>query len=130
DGSPGLVAVATRRAAMAGHKIEYVCANASSLEPIPPESFDSVLASMVLMDVEDYQGAVDQLWRVLLPGGTLLMSITHPCFSAPTSEWVRTESGEPKYFAVHGYLERTVLDDYIIARFHRPDMHPHPTSYD
>jgi len=130
DGSPELVAVAKRRAAKAGHKIEYVCANASSLEPIQPESFDSVLASMVLMDVEDYQGAVEQVWRVLLPGGTLLMSITHPCFSAPTSEWVRAESGEPRYFAVDRYFERSAWDDFITARFRRPVLRRHQPLQD
>jgi len=130
DGSPELVAVAKRRAAKAGHKIEYVCANASSLEPIQRESFDSVLASMVLMDVEDYQGAVDQLWRVLLPGGTFLMSITHPCFSAPTSEWVRTEFGEPRYFAVDRYFDRAAWDDFITPRFRRPVLRRHQPLQD
>jgi 2-polyprenyl-3-methyl-5-hydroxy-6-metoxy-1,4-benzoquinol methylase len=130
DGSPELVAVAKRRAAEAGQNIEHICANASSLEPIQPESFDSVLASMVLMDVEDYPSAVDQIWRVLVPGGTLLMSITHPCFSAPTSEWVRTESGEPRYFAVDRYFERIAWADFITARFRRPVLRRHQPLQD
>jgi ubiquinone/menaquinone biosynthesis C-methylase UbiE len=130
DGSSELVAVATQRAAQAGQEIEYVCANASSLEPVPSDSFDSALASMVLMDVEDYQGAVDQLWRVLLPGGALLMSISHPCFSAPTSEWVRTESGEPRYFAVDRYFDRTTWDDFITPKFRRPVLRRHQPLQD
>src|SRR5215510_14925209 len=72
DGSPRLVAVARERAARAGHDIAYECANASVLGPIPSDAFDVVLASMSLMDVEDYKGAVHQAWRVLVPGGSLL----------------------------------------------------------
>jgi len=125
DGSPRLVAVANERAARAGQDIEYVCANASSLGPILSDSFDIVLAAMVLMDVEDYRGAVEQAWRVLAPGGTLLMSITHPCFSAPTSQWIRTESGELRYFAVDRYFERTVWEDRITDRFRRPALRRH-----
>src|SRR5262249_33401536 len=71
------------------------------------------------------KGAVDQVWRVLVPGGTLLMSITHPCFSAPTSEWVRAESGELRYFAVDRYFERSAWEDHIARRFHRPVLRRH-----
>jgi ubiquinone/menaquinone biosynthesis C-methylase UbiE len=125
DGSPRLIAVAKRRAAEAGHKIEYICANASSLEPVSTEAFDLALASMSLMDVEDYLGAADQVWRVLAPEGKLLMSITHPCFSAPTSEWIRTESGELRYFAVDRYFERSAWNSFLSSRFQRPVIRRH-----
>jgi SAM-dependent methyltransferase len=130
DGSARLVAVAQRRAADAGQQIEFLCANASSLEPIKTGAFDIVLASMVLMDVEDFEGAVHQAWRVLAPGGVLLMSITHPCFSAPVSEWVRTDSGEPSHFAVDRYLEPLAWDDFITPRFRRPVVRRHQPLQD
>lgn len=125
DGSAQLVAVARQRAADAGQEIEFLSANASSLEQITAGAFDVVLASMVLMDVEDYEGAVQQMWRVLAPGGRLLMSITHPCFSAPVSEWIRTDSGEPSHFAVDRYFERLAWDDFITPRFRRPVVRRH-----
>lgn len=125
DGSSTLIAVARRRATEAGLEIEYVCANATSLDSLAQQSFDSVLAAMSLMDVEDYDGAVDEIARVLVSRGTLLMSITHPCFSAPTSEWVRTESGEPRYFAVDRYFERAAWEDFITPRFRRPVIRRH-----
>lgn len=125
DGSARLVSVARERAVGAGQNIEYICANANLLESITAESFNRVLASMSLMDVEDYKGAVGEVWRVLAPGGTLLMSITHPCFSAPTAEWVRTDSGEPRYFAVDRYFDRAAWEDFIAARFQQPVIRRH-----
>jgi len=125
DGSARLVAVARERALGSGQQIEYIRANASLLETIAAESFDRVLAAMSLMDVEDYQGAVDEIWRVLAPGGTLVMSITHPCFSAPTAEWVRTGSGEPRYFAVDRYFDRVAWEDFITTRFRQPVIRRH-----
>lgn len=125
DGSERLVAIARRRAADAGQQIEYFCANANALEGVASESFDRVLASMALMDVEDYEGAVEETWRVLAPGGTLLMSISHPCFTAPTSEWIRAESGELRYFAVDRYFERIAWEDFIAPRFRRPVLRRH-----
>jgi hypothetical protein len=80
---------------------------------------------MVLMDVEDYEGAIDAIGRVLTPGGTLLMSITHPCFSAPTSRWVRSAAGERDHFAVDRYFERGAWEDFITPRFRRPIVRRH-----
>jgi ubiquinone/menaquinone biosynthesis C-methylase UbiE len=55
------------------------CANANVLDTIPSTSVDIVLASMVLMDVEDYEGAVHEIHRILAPHGELVMSITLWC---------------------------------------------------
>lgn len=127
DGSRRLVEVARERTAAAGLDIEYVCANANHLEGVADASFDLVLASMSLMDVEDYPGAVAEVFRVLRAGGELLMSITHPCFTGPVSEWVKDESGQARYFAVDRYFERSAWEDRIargfssaVIRRHRP----------
>jgi 2-polyprenyl-3-methyl-5-hydroxy-6-metoxy-1,4-benzoquinol methylase len=125
DGSQRLIEVARQRAAEAGHAIDFLLANANSLAPIEAGTFDLVLASMVLMDVEDLEGAVREAWRVLSPGGHLLMSITHPCFSAPVSEWVRDDSGEARHFAVDRYLERLAWDDFIASTFRRTVIRRH-----
>ncbi|HEX9406551.1 MAG TPA: class I SAM-dependent methyltransferase, partial [Thermoanaerobaculia bacterium] len=100
DGSERLVTVARERAHSERVDVQYVCANASALQDIGNESFDFVVAAMSLMDVEDYPAAVREAYRILVAGGELLMSITHPCFTAPVSQWVRGPSGELQFFAV------------------------------
>lgn len=125
DGSPRLVEVARERTLAGNLDVAYLCANASALDEFPDGSFDLVLASMSLMDVEDYAGAVREAHRVLISGGELLMSITHPCFSAPVSEWVRDDDGRPRFFAVDRYFERTAWDDFITPRFRAPVLRRH-----
>jgi 2-polyprenyl-3-methyl-5-hydroxy-6-metoxy-1,4-benzoquinol methylase len=126
DGSARLVEVARRRAEEAGQRIECLIANAAALEgdALEEDSFDIVLASMMLMDVEDYEGVVREVWRVLARGGFLLMSITHPCFSAPVSRWV--SEGQPdEHFAVDRYLQPLAWDAFMAAHFRRPVIRRH-----
>jgi hypothetical protein len=60
----------------------------------------------------------------LRPGGDLVMSITHPCFSAPVASWVR--SGDVlEHFAVDRYFERVAWPSLITARFRTPVLRRH-----
>jgi ubiquinone/menaquinone biosynthesis C-methylase UbiE len=127
DGSARLVEVARQRALAAGLDIRFLVANANSLPQIETGRFDIVLAAMSLMDVEDYPGAIREIERVLRPGGELFMSITHPCFSAPVSEWIRRGDGALEAFAVDRYFERVAWPSKItpafreaVIRRHRP----------
>ena len=103
DGSARLIEVARQRAVAADLAVDYRCANASALDGIASESFDLIVASMSLMNVEDYAGAMREAHPVLPPGGELCMSITHPCFSAPVSDWVGGKGRRPQFFAVDRY---------------------------
>src|SRR3954464_10461412 len=53
DGSARLVEVARERTAAAGLDIAYHCLNASALHGIGDATFDLIVASMVMMNVED-----------------------------------------------------------------------------
>lgn len=125
DGSARLIEVARRRAAVAGLDIDCVDANASALDSLASGSFDLVIASMVLMNVEDYGGAIREAHRVLAPGGGLCMSITHPCFSAPVSDWMGGKGHRPKHFAVDRYFERIAWNDRIAPAFRTPTLRRH-----
>lgn len=125
DGSGTLIAVARDRAAAAGLDIDYRQANASALDSLPPGSFDVIVASMVLMNVEDYVGAVREAYRVLAPRGEIAMSITHPCFSAPVADWVGGKGRRARHFAVDRYFERIAWLDRIASTFRTPTLRRH-----
>ena len=50
--------------------------------PIADESADLVLACMSLLDMDDFDGAVREIGRVLRPGGRLCLAVVHPFASA------------------------------------------------
>ncbi len=123
DGSERLIAAARERSA--GRPITFSCLNANALDGIDSSSFDLVVASMVMMNVEDYAGTVAEAHRVLVPDGALCMSITHPCFSAPVSDWTGGDAGRPAHFAVDRYFERIVWEDRITPAFRTPTLRRH-----
>lgn len=73
DSSPTLLAAA-RAIDPAG---DYVLADAASL-PLEDESFDAAVAYNSLMDIDDMESAVSEIWRVLRPGSRFCMCVTHP----------------------------------------------------
>ena len=125
DGSARLIEVARQRAAAAGLDLDHRCVNASALDGISSGSFDLVVASMIFMNVEDYTGAVREVHRVLAPDGDLCMSITHPCFSAPVSDWVGGKGRRQRHFAVDRYFERIAWEDRITPAFRKPTLRRH-----
>ena len=125
DGSERLIELARERTRAAGLDVTYICANSSSMEEIGSESVDIVVAAMSLMDVEDYDGTVREIHRVLRPDGELLMSITHPCFSAPVSHWLRDERRQPLQFVVDRYFERLSWPSKIAERFRQEVVRRH-----
>jgi len=125
DGSARLIEVARQRARSEGVDVRFVQANANALDAVESSQFDIVMAPMSLMDVEDYRGAIGEVQRVLLSGGELVMSITHPCFSAPVSGWTRGDNGSLQVFAVDRYFERTAWAEKITPAFRAPVLRRH-----
>jgi ubiquinone/menaquinone biosynthesis C-methylase UbiE len=126
DGSERLIAVARERSAPpAGGAVSFVHANANAVGDVASGSADLVVAAMSLMDVEDYPGAIREAHRMLVAGGELVMSITHPCFSAPVSAWLRDNDRRPERFVVDRYLERTAWPSYITPHFRDPVVRRH-----
>lgn len=84
--------------------IRYERASFSNLAIFPRESFDAVISTMALMDGPDFAGAMQEIARVLRPGGTLAYSILHPCFATKGFGWVRDNSGQEIKFTVADYF--------------------------
>jgi SAM-dependent methyltransferase len=72
--------------------------------PFGSSSFDAVTAFMSLMDVTDPERTLQEVARVLRPGGLLQFSVVHPLSSTPVRHWVQNEVGQRHALAIGGYF--------------------------
>ncbi|BCJ34184.1 ubiquinone/menaquinone biosynthesis methyltransferase [Actinocatenispora thailandica] len=70
--SPAMLAIARRRAAELGREIDLREGDAEHL-PLPDASFDTVVCALALCSIPDPAAAIGEMWRVLVPGGRLLL---------------------------------------------------------
>jgi ubiquinone/menaquinone biosynthesis C-methylase UbiE len=82
DLSPAMLDVARKRAAELGREVDLRVGNAQRLE-FENASFDTVVCMFGLCAVPDDRGAVDEMVRVLRPGGLLLLADHVVSTSAP-----------------------------------------------
>ncbi len=82
---------------------------------LPPQSFDLVIANMVLMDIPDYHGAVRALCAVMRPGGDLIITLLHPCFEQSGAQWPAQRAVETRE-----YLAEFERPQTFATLFHRP----------
>jgi SAM-dependent methyltransferase len=72
DLSPGMLAVARDRARTLGLDADLQVGNAEALE-FGDSSFDTVLCTISLCNIPDYHAAIAEMYRVLRPGGRLIL---------------------------------------------------------
>jgi ubiquinone/menaquinone biosynthesis C-methylase UbiE len=82
DLSPAMLDLARKRAAELGREVDLRVGNAQRLE-FENASFDTVVCTFGLCAVPDDRGAVDEMVRVLRPGGLLLLADHVVSTSAP-----------------------------------------------
>lgn len=70
--SPAMLAIAQQRAADLGRDADLHTGDAQAL-PFDDASFDTVLCALSLCTIPDPAAAIDQMMRVLVPGGRLLL---------------------------------------------------------
>jgi SAM-dependent methyltransferase len=75
DSSAKMVGLARQRL---GTSADVHIADLGNPLPFPDRRFDDVIASLVLHYLEDWVGPLAELWRVLKPGGRLIVSVDHP----------------------------------------------------
>lgn len=116
------ISVAARRAGGPA----YVQAGASPL-PFADASFDAAVACLVFEHIDDLDGAIAEVARVLRPGGRFAFFLNHPLLQTPGSGWIDDQIVDPpeQYWRIGPYLpeaetvEQVELGVYI--RFlHRP----------
>jgi SAM-dependent methyltransferase len=72
DLSPGMLAVARDRAKALGLEADLRVGNAEALE-FGDASFDTVLCTISLCNIPDHRAAIAEMYRVLRPGGRLVL---------------------------------------------------------
>ncbi|MFC7400772.1 class I SAM-dependent DNA methyltransferase [Citricoccus sp. GCM10030269] len=112
DGSPAMIELARRRL---GDEVPLHVADLGQPLPFGDESFDDVVASLVLHYLEDWEGPLAEIRRVLKPGGRLIASVNHPTvrlFTFPDED----------YFATRQYSEELDLagESTTLTFWHRP----------
>lgn len=136
DFSPKLIEICRRQSERLA--IEYHVGDICNLSFLKDGSFQRVLCNLVLLNVQHYDKALAEFYRVLEPTGFLVFSIVHPAFNIyGPGRWELTEK-DPKtgrrtgrYFVVDQYFEekeyfarwttRTGEDfPQEISFFHRP----------
>jgi SAM-dependent methyltransferase len=76
--------------------------------PFGKGTFDCVVASMSLQDVDDVRAAIDETARVLETGGRLCIAIVHPLNSAGEFEGLDADS---PFVITESYLDQSYYED-------------------
>lgn len=88
DCSEVFIEYAENKAEEEGLTIDHRVLNANTLNDINDNYYDIVLCSMMLMDVEDLDGTLKEIHRVLKQNGKVFISILHPCFKGKETKWM------------------------------------------
>jgi SAM-dependent methyltransferase len=127
DSSASMLALAARRCA-GRENIELHTAEATSL-PVESESFDAALIVQVLEYVGDVTAALRELYRVLAPGGRVLVwDVDWATLSVHSHDSARNERVLRAWdeHLVHRSLPRTLAPLLRAAEFEDVGMQPHP----
>jgi len=122
DPTANQVAVAAER----GGGPVYARSGADAL-PFADGAFDAVVACLVFEHIEAVDEAIDEVARVLRPGGRFAFFLNHPLLQTPNSGWIDDHMVDPpeQYWRIGPYLiednsVEEVEKDVFIPFIHRP----------
>ncbi|MFA5883700.1 MAG: class I SAM-dependent methyltransferase [Acidimicrobiia bacterium] len=118
DGSWAQIAEARHR----GGGPVYLRGSAVEL-PVADGSFDAVMACLVLEHVEPFEPAIDEVARVLAPGGCFVLFLNHPLLQAPGSGWVDDHILGEQYWRLGPYLPDDESMEEVAPGVRLPFMH-------
>ena len=112
DGSHAMIEIARRRL---GDDVPLSVADLAERLPFPDDSFDDVVASLVLHYLEDWSGVLGEFRRVLKPRGRVILSVNHPMVRAIVCP-------DADYFATYRYSDEFEFDGQptVLTMWHRP----------
>ena len=104
----------------------YARAGADAL-PFPDGAFDAVVACLVFEHIDAVDEAIDEVARVLEPGGRFAFFLNHPLIQTPDSGWIDDHLVDPpeQCWRIGPYLAEDVTveeveKDVFIRFVHRP----------
>lgn len=113
-------------AARRGGGPRYAMAGAQAL-PFAEASFDAAIACLVFEHIDDVDGAIAEVARVVRPGGRFALLLNHPLIQTPDSGWIDDQMLDPpeQYWRIGEYLVETAtieqVERGVFIRFvHRP----------
>lgn len=84
--------------------IDYVRADMEDLD-LPAAAFDLAYSSLAFHYLENLDVLIGRVARSLTPGGSLVFSVEHPMFTAPTRPGWSTDADGRASWPVEGYLD-------------------------
>jgi len=119
DGSKKMIALAKKKKTKT--HVDYRVMNLTQELDFPEREFDLVLANMVFMDIPRVDLVMSEVARILKKDGSLIFSITHPCFFC--YDWILDKKGQKKYKPISDYLNEKVEELSFWGKtlhYHRP----------
>ena len=103
------------------------CSAGAAALPFADASFDAVVACLVFEHIDAVDEAIDEVARVLEPGGRFVFFLNHPLLQTPDSGWIDDQILDPpeQYWRIGAYLtEASTIEQVekgVFIRFvHRP----------
>ncbi len=118
DPTPSQISEAHRR----GGPPLFVQARAEQL-PFGDDTFGAVLLCLAIEHIDPFEPAIDEIARVLSPGGQFLLLLVHPLLQAPGSGWVEEAGSDEGYWRVGSYLPDDFVVDEVEPGIHLPFNH-------
>ncbi|MCX5261749.1 class I SAM-dependent methyltransferase [Streptomyces canus] len=118
DASAGMLELARRRL---GDGADLQVADLGSPLPYADDTFDGVVASLVLHYLEDWGPALAELHRVLKPGGRLIASVDHP-FATHLMHRQAGREAAYEYFDTTNWTDEWTMGGQtaLMSLWHRP----------
>jgi SAM-dependent methyltransferase len=91
--------------------------------PVRDRAFDAVVMCLVIEHLDPFEPAIEEMARVLEPGGRCLLLLNHPLLQTPGSGWVDDHILEEQYWRVGPYLRPDATVEEVAPGVNLPFMH-------